>query len=311
MRWVYAIFALVFSAASAQQGTIVDVAKRLGATTLLQLVEDAGLTNVLSSKGPFTVFAPTNDAFAALPADIIQKLKSDKKLLTSVLLAHVVNKTTSSKTFKDDELLASMNTDAKIRINIYLPRYVRPIPPPTVTANGCKVSMADQVATNGVVHVISKVMYPLPLKDNVVEVVHNTSSLSTLYKAIMATGVSDIIADGGPFTLLAPPDEAFSKLPPGTLDSILKNKTAAERVVTYHLIGGSKYKEALLPYNTSHPGIHDTFLPTLEGGQLVFSVETDGSLVIGRKYKVVKTDLTVGNGVIHTLDSVMIPPPFP
>lgn len=189
MRWVYAIFALVFSAASAQQGTIVDVAKRLGATTLLQLVEDAGLTNVLSSKGnnntrtchlfvcsaaslfkrkttsnvyistlkffskffhynfknqcnvlqtwrdpwtdfapcagPFTVFAPTNDAFAALPADIIQKLKSDKKLLTSVLLAHVANKTTSSKTFKDDELLASMNTDAKIRINIYLPRYVR------------------------------------------------------------------------------------------------------------------------------------------------------------------------------------------
>lgn len=51
MRWVYAIFALLFSAASAQQGTIVDVAKRLGATTLLQLVEDAGLTNVLSSKG--------------------------------------------------------------------------------------------------------------------------------------------------------------------------------------------------------------------------------------------------------------------
>lgn len=71
------------------------------------------------------MFAPTNDAFAALPADVIQKLKSDKKLLTSVLLAHVVNKTTSSKKFKDDELLASMNKDAKIRINIYLPRFVR------------------------------------------------------------------------------------------------------------------------------------------------------------------------------------------
>lgn len=104
--------------------------------------------------------------------------------------------------------------------------------------------------------------------------------------------------------MLAPPDDAFSKLPPGTLDSILKNKTAAESkghlqisipefclleffsfskiftgVVTYHLIGGSKYKAALLPYNTSHPGIHDTFLPTLEGGQLVFSVETDGKLI--------------------------------
>lgn len=49
--------------------------------------------------------------------------------------------------------------------------------------------------------------------------------------------------------------------------------------MTYHLIGGSKYKEALLPYNTSHPGIHDTFLPTLEGGQLVFSVETDGKFM--------------------------------
>lgn len=82
-------------------------------------------TDFAPCTGPFTVFAPTNDAFAALPADIIQKLKSDKKLLTSVLLAHVVNKTTSSKKFKDDELLASMNTDAKIRINIYLPRYVR------------------------------------------------------------------------------------------------------------------------------------------------------------------------------------------
>nr|XP_022300063.1 transforming growth factor-beta-induced protein ig-h3-like [Crassostrea virginica] len=311
MRWVCAVFALVFSVAAAQQGTIVDVAKRLGATTLLQLVEEAGLTDVLSSKGPFTVFAPTNAAFSALPPDVLQKLKSDKKLLTDVLLAHVVNKTTSSKTFKDDEKLMSMNKDAFIRINLYLPRYVRPIPPATVTANGCKVSMADQVATNGVVHVISRVMYPLPLKDNVVDVVRNTSSLSTLYKAIKATGVSDIIADGGPFTLLAPPDDAFSKLPPGTVDSILKNKTAAERIVTYHLIGGSYYKASLLPYNTSHPGVHDTFLPTLEGGQLVFSLDTDGSLVISRKYKVVKTDMTVGNGVIHTLDSVMIPPPFP
>lgn len=58
--------------------------------------------------------------------------------------------------------------------------------------------------------------------------------------------------------------------------SFLKISTG---VVTYHLIGGSKYKEALLPYNTSHPGIHDTFLPTLEGGQLVFSVETDGKFM--------------------------------
>lgn len=75
--------------------------------------------------GPFTVFAPTNAAFSTLPSDVIQKLKSDKQLLTNVLLSHVVNKTTSSKSLKDDQALHSMNDNVLIRINKYLPRYVR------------------------------------------------------------------------------------------------------------------------------------------------------------------------------------------
>ncbi|XP_061186622.1 periostin-like [Saccostrea echinata] len=311
MKWVCVVCAFLLSQAFSQEENIIDLAKKLGASTLLQFVQDAGLTDVLSSKGPFTLFAPSDAAFSSLSPDVIQKLKSDKQLLTSVLFAHIVNKTMLSKSLKDDELVPSMNKDVGIRINKYLPRFVRPIPPPTVTANGCQVTLVDQKATNGVIQVISRVMYPFPLKENIVETVHNTSSLSTLYKAMIATGVSDIIADGGPFTLFAPPDDAFNKLPPGTVDSLLKNKTAAERVVTYHLIGGSKYKVGLLPYNTSHPGIHDTFLPTIEGGQLVFTLDVDGLLIIDRKYKIVKTDMTVSNGVIHTIDSVMIPPPFP
>jgi len=273
----------------AQEGNIVEVAKKLGATTLLELATDAGLADVLATGGPFTVFAPTNDAFSKLPKRIINTLKKDKKLLADVLKYHVVSGKVYSSALKNDLLADSLLTPAKIRINIYQNGKV-------ITASGSPVTAPDQNATNGVIHVVSKVLFPIPL-GNVVQTAQRQSELGTLVKAVIAANLASTLSGPGPFTVLAPTDEAFSKLPPGTLDNLLKNITALTDVLTYHVIGATAYSAGLT---------NGESVPTVEGKSVTFSVSQEG-VMINNAAKVVGPDESVTNGVIHIIDAVLLP----
>lgn len=266
-----------------------QVAQQLGATTLLQLATEAGLADTLANGGPFTVFAPTNDAFAKLPPEVLDFLKKNKEALVAVLKYHVLSGKTYSSQLKNELVVPTLDPKLNCRINIYQKGKV-------VTADGSPIIKVDQNATNGVIHVISRVEYPIPVT-NVVKLAQQDQQLRTLVKAVVAAGLVDTLSGPGPFTVFAPTDEAFAALPPGTLDSLLKNKTALTDILTYHVVSGTYFSAGL----TSGP------VPTVEGKNV--------NIVVGQGVKVnganvERADEAVTNGVVHVIDAVLIPPKY-
>ncbi|KAJ8301236.1 hypothetical protein KUTeg_020223 [Tegillarca granosa] len=167
------------------QKNIVDLATELGATELVSFIKAAGLDEALSGTGPFTVFAPTNDAFTALPSDVVEKLKSDKQLLSDTLKYHVHNGRVYSSELKNDLTASTLDDLNEIRINLY---------GKVATVNGAKIDKVNQNATNGVIHVIEKVLYPVPTL-NLVQLIGTTKDFSTLLYCIIRANIEGQLAD--------------------------------------------------------------------------------------------------------------------
>jgi phosphate transport system substrate-binding protein len=154
------VLALPFVGVSAQDGTIVEVAAANGSfTTLLAAVEAAGLTETLSGEGPFTVFAPTDDAFAALPAGAVDALLANPELLTAVLTYHVLPEAIDGATAMGMMGAADVATVNGATVNVVGDDS-------GVTVDGVTVVMPDVAASNGIIHVIDEVLIPpVPLPE--------------------------------------------------------------------------------------------------------------------------------------------------
>ena len=131
---------------------------------------------------------------------------------------------------------------------------------------------------------------------NIVEIASGAGNFNTLVTAIQAAGLEETLSGEGPFTVFAPTDEAFAALPEGTLDSLLEDKEALIRVLTYHVASG-KYMATDVVGMTS--------IKTLEGSDL--PVDTTEGVKVGDA-NVTATDIEASNGVIHVIDKVLIPP---
>ena len=188
-----------------KQNDIVDTAVSAKVfTTLVAAVKAADLVDVLKSKGPFTVFAPTDDAFKKLPEGTIANLlkPENKDMLISILKYHVVSgKVLASDVVKLNSATTVEGQDVSIKVmngSVFL--------------NGSsKVLKTDIAASNGVIHVIDTVLMP-PMKKNIVETAVSTNMFNTLVAAVKAAGLAETLMGDGPFTVLAPTDEAFKKL---------------------------------------------------------------------------------------------------
>jgi len=275
---------------------IPGLATKLGATELVRLVTEAGLAETLSGPGPFTVFGPTNAAFAKLPKAVLEKLSKDKKLLADVLKYHVVSGSVYSSQLSDNLQATSLlmlpdGKAADIRINIYNDGKL-------ITADGSPVVLPNQNATNGVIHVVDRVMFPIPTTSIPGEVTMR-NEFSTLLAAVKAAGLVETLSGAGPFTLFAPTNEAFAKIPKDVLDKLLANKTALTDVLTYHVISGAFWSSSL----------SNGMMPkTVEGKTLTIKIDDAGVMI--NDAKVVEADVAVTNGVIHVIDTVLLPPAF-
>ncbi|OWF35508.1 transforming growth factor-beta-induced protein ig-h3-like [Mizuhopecten yessoensis] len=276
---------LLCGSAFAEDNVLVT-AERLGGKTLGTLVKDADLVDTLSGEGPFTVFAPVDKAFKALPQSVLDKLSGDKELLKQVLTYHVVSGNVTSGQLKNDMVVDTVEGMSKLRVNIYGSK---------VTVNGASVILADQFATNGVVHMINEVLYPLPTQ-SLLDYAAATPSFSQLVYIVSMADLIDFFK-GGPFTLFAPTDAAFDKLPPGLINELLQNKTALVNVLEYHVILGTVYS-AGLSNNQRVKAANEQEL----------TVKIEGANVIINDAKVTTADVTVTNGVIHVIDTVLLPP---
>lgn len=226
---VVAALAAVGSPAFAQEksdsNNIVQTAVAAGQfKTLVKAVEAAGLVETLSSPGPFTVFAPTDEAFAKLPAGALESLLNNTEALKSVLLFHVVpGKVMAADVVK----LKTAKTALGQSVAIDTSKGVR--------VESANVVKTDIAASNGVIHVIDDVILP---KNDIIEAARSAGSFKTLLTAIEAAGLTDTLRGAGPFTVFAPTDEAFSKLPKETLDGLLKDRSKLASILTYHVVSG-------------------------------------------------------------------------
>jgi uncharacterized surface protein with fasciclin (FAS1) repeats len=120
----------------------------------------------------------------------------------------------------------------------------------------------------------------------------------TLVAAVKAAGLSDALKGPGPFTVFAPTDEAFAKLPPGTLENLLKpeNKEQLRKILTYHVVAGRVMAKDAMKLDSAK---------TLEGASLTIT-KADGGVMIGNAH-IIKTDIPASNGVIHVIDAVLLP----
>ncbi|KAK6176506.1 hypothetical protein SNE40_014776 [Patella caerulea] len=267
------------------------VAANLGCNQFLKLIEDAGMADNLNGTGPMTVFAPTNKAILSLPPDVLARLSSDKDLLKAVLSYHFTTDVFNSTTYVNEMLIPS-EQGANIRINAY------PQPQPIViTASGAQIIVKNIQAKNGILQVISKVMFPLP-NGTIFELVTNDLHLSTLFLTIVKANLGWALSSP-PLTLLAPSDDAFSKLPAGTLTTLLNDIPKLKDLLLFHVIGGSYYSAGF---------VNNTSVTALNKGTLNIQISSGNIFV--NDAMVTTADVSVTNGVVHYIDKVLIPPSF-
>ncbi|XP_053573172.1 transforming growth factor-beta-induced protein ig-h3 [Bombina bombina] len=261
----------------------------VGAATTQLYSDRANLRTEIEGPGSFTIFAPSNEAWAALPAEILDALVSNVNIeLLNALRYHMVNKRLLTDELKHGITIPSMYQDLDIHVHHY--------PNGIVTVNCARLIKADHHATNGVVHVIDKVI--TAVTNNIDQVVDTEESLETLRAAIAASGLNTLLeSDDRQYTLLAPTNEAFEKIPQETLNRILGDPEALKDLLHHHILNNAQCSEAIIAGSS---------METLEGTSLEVGCSGD-ELTLNGKAMISKKDILATNGVVHFIDELLIP----
>ncbi len=309
---------------------IVDTAVAAGTfKTLAAALTAADLVTTLKGVGPFTVFAPTDAAFAKLPAGTVDDLlkPENKKTLQAILTYHVVaGKVLAADVVKLTHATTVEGEDVAISVS-----------GSTVKVNAATVTAVDVLASNGVIHVIDSVLLPPSVVaagaggaggggasgaggasglagasgstgagggggqaalNDIVDTAVAAGSFNTLAAALTAADLVTTLKGAGPFTVFAPTDAAFAKLPAGTVDNLLKpeNKAMLQSILEYHVVAGRVLAADVVKL---------THATTLQGQDVTVAVVNGGVTI--NDAKVTTPDVLASNGVIHVIDSVLLP----
>ena len=289
-----------------QSKTVVQIAQGVNDFSILvDAVVAAGLVDTLSGTGPFTVFAPTNAAFAALLTELgVSKddLLANQPLLTAVLAYHVVagrvlasdiRQGAEPTTVQGQSFTLGLQGGASV-----------------TDARGRKANIVatNVQASNGVIHVIDKVILPQAETPpaptpNIVQLAQSIPDFSILVEAVVAAGLADALSGPGPFTVFAPNNAAFAALL-GELgvskEALLANKPLLTAVLTYHVLPGKVLAADIREGAQAATVQGQGFKLGLTGGPNI----TDAQ---GRKAHIVATDVAASNGVIHVINRVILP----
>jgi uncharacterized surface protein with fasciclin (FAS1) repeats len=279
-------------------GTITDIVSNTPDFSILKAaVVKAGLTATLSGKGPFTVFAPNNEAFTASGITLasVNSLSADD--LKAILLYHTI-----AASVKAMDVPAGPNAAVGTigGDSVFLTKNAS-----GVFVNGVPVVKADIIATNGIIHVISRVLMPPP--GNIVEVAQSDSTFSYLVAAVLRasqgnTNVAQVLSSNGPFTVFAPTNNAFRNAGFATINDINNaDPNTLATILTYHVISGRIFSSDL------SDGAQPT---TLNGGQVTIGL-INGATVKGSSNttpsNIINTNIVATNGVVHVIDQILLP----
>lgn len=270
-------------------GDIVETAAAAGQfKTLVAAVQAAGLVDTLKGKGPFTVFAPTDEAFAKLPKGTVESLllPENKARLAAILTYHVV----PAKVVAADVKAGAVATANGQRFDVR-------VQDGKVTVDNANVVKTDILCSNGVIHVIDTVI--LPSDKDIVDTAVAAGQFKTLAMLLDRAGLVEALKGDGPFTVFAPTDDAFAKLPKETVESLLKseNKETLASILKFHVIPGRVFSD------TAAKGAS---VATLQGQKV--TTKSEGGKVLVQNATVLGADIDSTNGVIHVIDTVILPP---
>ena len=283
---------------------IVDTAVSAGDFgTLVTALQAAGLDATLADETQsFTVFAPTDAAFAMIDPDTLDLLLADTEALSDVLLQHVVSGEVSSVTaYTLNGLSATTVSGAEIPVAINSEL-------DTLTFGGATVTTTDIYTTNGVIHVIDMVVVadvelPSP-PASIVDVAVANGSFTTLVAALQATGLDTVLDDpDATFTVFAPTDAAFGLLGQGAVSALLDDPDTLKNILLYHVIQGSEVlQDGALTVAQSEANK----VEMANGAKTALSLANNTLFV--NKSAVALADVMADNGVIHVVDQVITVP---
>ena len=284
---------------------IVDTAVAAGNfTTLVATLQATGLDSSLADEtSTFTVFAPTDDAFAMIDTATIDLLLANTDVLSDILLQHVVQgevNSVAAYTLNGKSATTLAEVDIPITIDSALDQ---------LTFGGATVEVTDIYTTNGVIHVIDTVVIadvalPTP-PASIVDVAVANGSFTTLVAALQATGLDAVLDNAeSTFTVFAPTDAAFALLGQGTIDSLLADTDTLSDILLYHVISDTKIlQDAALTVAQSS----DNKVTMTNDRQTALTLANNTLFV--NKSSVALADVIADNGVIHVVDQVIVPPP--
>ena len=302
-------------------------------STLVTAVVEADLVDTLNSDGPFTIFAPTDDAFAAIDPDILAAVLADKDLLTSVLTYHVVGGDNDAEALAGGTFTTVEGGDITLGAE-------------GTTVNDANVICSNVPVANGTVHIVDSVLLPQvaldaiasltgdAMEDDAMEedamadvelmptgaacsavptegegsfagmaddtaatAASNNPLLSTLVTAVVEADLVDTLNSDGPFTIFAPTNDAFAAIPEDQLAAVLADKDLLTSVLTFHVIGGESLSSAEL--------IEAGSATTVNGAELTFAADGDALTVNGATSLCM--DVPTANATVHIIDGVLLP----
>lgn len=258
--------------------------------TLATALTESKLVETLQGKGPFTVFAPTDEAFSKLPKGTVETLlkPENRDQLQAVLTYHVISGSVdlagalaakTAKTVQGAEVKIGFS-DGKVRVN------------------EAALLTADIRCSNGIIHVIDSVILPPKPASDLLSVAERAGNFKTLLAAVEAAGLTEALSGDKPVTIFAPTDQAFAALPKGTVESLLKpeNREQLVAILTLHAVQGKV---------SAGDALNARQAKALSGGALEFKI-ADGLFKVNGA-TIVTADLVCDNGIIHVIDTVLLP----
>ena len=262
--------------------------------SLVAALTHANLVETLQGAGPFTVFAPTDAAFAAAGIDLADyDTEEENATLVDILTYHVYEGSVAAADVTDGMSVAMLNGDqATFAVTS----------DGTVTIGAAKVTTADVVSSNGIIHIIDAVLLPpadAPTLD-IPATAQSTGVHTALVAALSQANLVSALQADGPFTVFAPTDAAFEAagIDLTTFDTPEENATLAD-ILTYHVYSGA------VPASAVTDGLA---VNMLNGDKATFAVSADGVVSVGGA-NVTTADVQTTNGIIHVIDKVLLPPP--
>ncbi|GFT67606.1 periostin [Nephila pilipes] len=261
--------------------SLLGVLSSMGLRKMATLVDSTQLQTYLHQAGPVTLFAPTDEAFS------LSTIPNDQKRLRDFVLQHVVQGRVTPMDVRNDITLPSLRASATpLRLNVYEDGQM-------LSVSGSQFLDDPRDADNIRIQPIDRVLYPISTEDLVTEV---KLTFPRMYEFLLKASLTPQLTSGT-FTLFSPTEEAFAALSPEIQEKLMHNSTLLRKVLLNHVVPGTHYSAVLA---------HGYSMRSL-GGEPIHVTNRRG-LILVNGVPVVKTDISVTNGVIHAVNRLLLPP---